>query len=63
VAAGILAGLYAVRDPEGGSVLAYAGPDAPRELADEVLREADRLGLEIPEGAPERWWPEWTDLA
>jgi hypothetical protein len=48
VAAGILAGLYAVRDPEGGSVLAYAGPDAPGELADEVLREADRLGLEIP---------------
>jgi hypothetical protein len=37
VAVGIVAGLYDVRDPEDGSVLAYAGPDAPGELADEVL--------------------------
>jgi hypothetical protein len=62
VATGIVAGLYEVRDPEDGSVLAYAGPDSPGELADEVLREAGRLGVEIPDDAPVQWWPRWTDL-
>jgi hypothetical protein len=62
VATGIVAGLYEVRDSEDGSVLAYAGPDSPGDLADEVLREAGRLGVELPDDAPVRWWPRWTDL-
>jgi len=62
VATGIVAGLYDARDPEDGSVLAYAGPDSPCALADEVLREAGRLGVEIPDDAPVRWWPRWTHL-
>jgi hypothetical protein len=62
VAVGIVAGLYSVRDPDDGSVLAYAGPDAPGELADEVLTEADHLGVAIPDDGPGRWWPRWTDL-
>jgi hypothetical protein len=58
----VVAGLHQVRNPDDGSVLAYAGPDASEELAEEVLREAGRLGLEIPDDASVRWWPRWTDL-
>jgi hypothetical protein len=42
--------------------LAYAGPDAPGEVADEVLMEAGRLGVAIRDDAPGRWWPRWSDL-
>jgi hypothetical protein len=62
VAVGIVAGLYDARDPADGSVLAYAGPDAPGELADEVLTEAGDVGVAIPDDAPGRWWPRWSDL-
>jgi hypothetical protein len=62
VAVGIVAGIYEVRDGDEGSVVAYAGPDALRELADEVLAEAARLGVAIPEDAPGRYWPRWSDL-
>jgi hypothetical protein len=33
VTAGIIAGLYRLRQPDDGTVLAYAGEDAPSELA------------------------------
>jgi hypothetical protein len=59
VATGVVAGLYLVDPPDDGSVLAYAGPDVPGELADAVLDEAERLGLSIDPGAPERYWLRW----
>jgi len=62
VAAGIVAGLYMVDPPDEGSVLAHAGPDLPSELADAVLDEAGRLGLEIDSEAPGRHWPGWDQL-
>jgi hypothetical protein len=40
-----VAGLYRCREPEDGTVVAYAGPDSLSELADEVINEANRLGL------------------
>jgi len=63
VAAGIVAGLYRVRDPEGGTVLAYAGPDVPGELADDLMTEARRLGVVIADDVHDRLWPRWADLA
>jgi hypothetical protein len=45
VTAGIVAGLYRCREPEDGTVVAYAGPDSLSELAAEVINEANRLGL------------------
>ena len=63
VAAGIVAGLYSVRDPEGGTVLAYAGPEVPGYLADDLMTEARRLGVVIADDVPDRLWPRWTDLA
>lgn len=38
-------------------VLAYAGEDAPSELAVEVLGLASRLGLEIPADGTDTHWP------
>jgi hypothetical protein len=63
VAAGIVAGLYLVRDPEAGTVLAYAGEDTPGQLADDVLSLAAGLGVEIPADAAEEHWPDWCELA
>jgi hypothetical protein len=63
VAAGIVAGLYLVREPEAGTVLAYAGEDTPGQLADDVLRLAAGLGVEIPADAAEEHWPDWYELA
>lgn len=62
VATGVVAGLYRVDPPEEGSVLAYAGPDVPGELADAVLDEAGRLGIDIDPKAPGRFWPRWDAL-
>jgi hypothetical protein len=62
VATGIVAGLYVVDPPDEGCVLAYAGPDVPGELADAVLDEAGRLGLDIDPEAPGRYWPRWDQL-
>jgi hypothetical protein len=62
VATGVVAGLYRVDPPEEGSVLAYAGPDVPGELADAVLDEAGRLGIDIDPKAPGRFWPPWDAL-
>lgn len=62
LAIGIVAGLYRVREPEMGTVLAYAGEDAPLELASDVLGLAAKLGAEIPPEAADDRWPSWTDL-
>ena len=62
VATGIVAGLYMVDPPEDGSVLAYAGQDVPGELADAVLDEAGRLGLDIDPQAAGRHWPRWDEV-
>jgi hypothetical protein len=61
VAAGIVSGLYQSRQPDDGTVAAYAGPDAPGELADEALREADRLGVTPPPQTADDHWPEWSE--
>lgn len=63
VAIGLVAGLHLVREPEMGTVLAYAGEDAPCELARDALDLAAKLGVEIPEGAANDHWPDWADLA
>jgi hypothetical protein len=62
VAVGIVAGLYRVREPAPGSVLAYAGEDAPSMLAAGVLDSAEVPGLAIDDGVAAMWWPEWDDL-
>jgi hypothetical protein len=62
VATGVVAGLYMVDPPEDGSVLAYAGPDVPGELADALLDEAGHLGLVIDPEAPGRYWPRWDEV-
>lgn len=62
VATGIIARLYLARDPEDGSVIAYAGPDALGQLADHVLNEATKLGLQIPADAAANHWPDWESL-
>lgn len=63
VATGIVAGLYQARDPEDGTVIAYAGSDALSALADEVMNEAARLGVTIAEDAADRYWREWSSSA
>lgn len=63
VAVGIVAGLYRVREPAPGSVLAYAGEDAPSMLAAHVLDSAEVPGLVIPDEVAAMRWPEWDDLS
>ncbi len=58
---GIVAGLYRVREPGEGTVLAYAGEDTPSELANGVLELAAKLGVEIPPGSAGDHWPDWAD--
>lgn len=62
LAIGIVAGLHQVREPEMGTVLAYAGEDAPSELAASVLELAAKVGVDIPDDAAEILWPCWDDL-
>lgn len=59
---GIVTGLYRAREPEEGTVLAYAGEDAPYELAAGVLDLAAKLGVDVPDDAADGHWPDWTDL-
>lgn len=61
VAAGIVSALYRSRHPEDGTVVAYAGPDAVGELADETLREAARLGVDLLPQTADELWPEWSE--
>jgi hypothetical protein len=60
VAAGVVAGLYRCREPEDGTIVAYAGPDSLSELADQVLNEANRLGLVLSPDVAEQLWPDWS---
>lgn len=62
VAVGIVAGLYRAREPEMGTVLAYAGEDTPSELAAGVLDLAAKLKVAIPNDAADTYWPCWDDL-
>lgn len=62
LAIGTIAGLHQVREPEMGTVLAYAGEDAPSELAASVLRLAASLGVDISDDAADTCWPGWTEL-
>ena len=63
VAAGIVAGLYRCREPEDGTIVAYAGPDSLSELADQVINESNRLGLVLSPDVAEQLWPDWSPSA
>lgn len=60
IAIGIIAGLYQHREPDEGTVVAYAGPDAIDHLADQVHTMIEDLELELPDDAENRYWPEWS---
>lgn len=62
VAVGIVAGLHRVREPDMGTVLAYAGEEATVELAGSLLELARSLGVGIPDDVGELHWPAWIDL-
>ncbi len=62
MAIGIVAGLRRARDPEMGTVLAYAGDEATSELAAGVVALAAKVGVDIPDDAAEILWPCWDDL-
>jgi len=59
---GIVAGIYRVREPDMGTVVAYAGEETTAELAGGVVELADRLGVIIPDDAGVAHWPAWIDL-
>lgn len=63
VAAGIVAGLYRCREPEDGTIVAYAGPDLLSELADQVMNDANRLGVVLSPDVAELLWPDWSPSA
>jgi hypothetical protein len=37
-------------------------PDALSEIADEVIKEAARLAVALPEDAADHYWPAWPAL-
>lgn len=55
-----MTGLYQCREPEDGTVVAYAGPDSLAELAEEVMNEASKLGVVLSPDLPEQFWPDWS---
>ena len=55
---GVLAGLNRSQDAVDGSVLAYAGPDTPAELADWVVSKAREAGLDLTPQELEAAWPD-----
>jgi hypothetical protein len=59
---GIVAGLYRLREPDMGTVVAYAGEEFAAELAGVVVELAERLGVTIPDDAGAAHWPAWIDL-
>jgi hypothetical protein len=59
---GILAALYCCRDAADGSVLAYAGPDTPSELASWVAQEGQKAGIRLSPAAVEQACPDWAPL-
>lgn len=58
IALGVLTGLDRCQDAVDGSVLAYAGPDTPGELADWVVSKASEAGLELTPQQLEAAWPD-----
>lgn len=60
LATGTIAGLYRHREPDEGTVVAYAGTDAIDHLGDEVHVLIEALQLELPDDAEHRYWPEWS---
>jgi len=62
IALGVLAGLDRCQDAADGSVLAYAGPDTPAELADWVVSKAREAGLDLPPQELEAVWPDGRAL-
>jgi len=60
VSAGIVTGLYRCREPEDGTVVAYAGPDSLSQLADEVINDANRLGVVLSPDLADQFWPDWS---
>ncbi len=62
LAVGMVAGLHRVREPDEGTVLAYAGEDAPPELASDILGLAAQLAVDVPPDAADDHWPDWIDL-
>lgn len=58
IALGVLAGLDRCQDAVDGSVLAYAGPDTPAELADWVVSKAREAGLDLTPQELEAAWPD-----
>jgi len=60
-AVGIVVGLHRVREPEMGTVMAYASDDAAPELAVSVLDLSATLGVVIPDEAPGTYWSSWSD--
>lgn len=63
VAAGIVAGLYRCREPEDGTIVAYAGPDSLSELAEQVIDEANKLCLVLSQEVADQLWPDWSPPA
>ncbi|MEX0660087.1 MAG: hypothetical protein WD080_13230 [Egibacteraceae bacterium] len=62
VALGIIAGLYGCRDAPDGTVVAYAGPDTPWDLADWVASEARKAGAPLASDLIEDTCPNWARL-
>ncbi|MGH3442291.1 MAG: hypothetical protein ACRDUY_09680 [Nitriliruptorales bacterium] len=62
VALGIIVGLYGCREAPDGTVLAYAGPDTPRELAGWVASEVRKAGVTLAPDAIEDTCPDWAPL-
>lgn len=53
-------GLYQCGEPEDGTVVAHAGPDSLSELADEVMNEANKLGVALSPDVANEVWPDWS---
>ncbi len=61
LAVGIVSGLYRVREPDMGTVVAYAGEEMTAELAGGVVELAQGLDVAIPADAGAAHWPAWID--
>ncbi len=62
LAVGIVAGLYRTRDPDMGTVMAYAGEETTAELTGGLVELAGRLSVTIPDDAGATHWPASIDL-